>query len=116
MTRGEQFVESLRLKHDFYDRHERRSYLRMVEVAKRIVDQPSLLRAGDAFLERFARSDPQQATAYATWKRTLTLSAEEVARQLLEDSDRGANLRDTAPVFVVVPRDELNRAWRAPTP
>ncbi len=116
MTGGEQFVQTLPLKQTFYAPHERRAYLRMVEVAKRIVDQPALLKAGDAFLERFTRSDPHQATAYAIWKRTLAFSAQEVARQLLEDTERGAHLRDTAPVFVVVPREDLSRVWRTSTP
>ncbi len=63
MTRGDQLLRSVPLKDHFYDAHERRSYLRAVEVAKRIVDDPSVLQRGWKFLHRFVRNDPYQRRA-----------------------------------------------------
>ena len=102
MTPGENLLASIKLKSVFYDRHERRAYLRAVEIAKHIVDDPSLIRMGEAFLERHMRFDPHQARYYSLWKRALTLPPEDISRALLEDSDLGAELRGSAPVFVVL--------------
>jgi hypothetical protein len=103
MTRGEQLARALAQKTAFYDAHERRAYARMVEVAGRLIDDPTLIDQGRTFLERFTRHDPHQRTAYRTWDQLLTSSVTEIARQLLEDTERGAWLRDTAPVFVALP-------------
>ncbi len=111
MSRGDQFVGALPLKQRFYDAHERRQYLRMVEVAKRIIDEPSLIAAGHAFLERFVRDDPHQSLAYQNWSQTLRLSPEEIARLMLADNENGAALRDTAPVFAVIDPAEARRLW-----
>lgn len=113
MTRGDQLLKSVPLKDHFYDAHERRSYLRAVEVAKRIVDDPSALRRGREFLHRFARNDPYQRPSYELWTKTLQLRPEDIARRLLEDSETGQALRDSAPVFVVISEEEAKRLWRA---
>lgn len=113
MTKGDSFVRSLPLKQAFYDSHERRAYLRATEIARRIVDQPELIEAGRAFLDRFTRPDPHQAAAYDLWLSTLALSPEDIAERLLEDSDQGAALRDSAPVFVTLPKEDLRRIWAA---
>jgi hypothetical protein len=113
MTRGQRLVESLPLKARFYDAHERRSYLRMVAIASRIVDEPQLIEAGRAYLDRFARNDPHQTSAYETWIRVLDgFPPEQIAARLLEDTDAGALLRDTAPVFVVITPEEAWESWR----
>jgi hypothetical protein len=105
MTKGERFLASLPLKTNFYDRYEKRSYLAAREVARRILNEPSLLEAGREYLERFMRSDPHQALHYELWNRLLRLPPEEIVWRLLEDSERGALLRDTYPVFVVLPQE-----------
>jgi hypothetical protein len=112
MTRGERLVRSLPLKTSFYDLHERRSYLRMMEVASRIIDNQSLIDRGRAFLERFTRNDPHQAIAYHTWTDLLRNPAETIARELLADSATGASLRDSAPVFVVISAAQASEIWR----
>lgn len=104
MTASEQFVLSLPLKRGFYDRHEQRAYARAIEIAKQLVANPSLLTNGKEFLERHVRSDPHQRRYYLLWKSVLALPAEEVASALLADTDLGAELRESAPVFVVVKR------------
>ena len=112
MTRGQRLVASLPLKRSFYDAHERRAYLRMVEVARRIVDDESLVQRGRAHLERFARNDARQAHAYRAWSSLLLRPPEDIARALLADDDRGATLRDTAPVFVVISAPQAKEIWR----
>jgi len=111
MTRGQRLIGSLRIKDRFYDAHERRSYLRTVEVAKRIVDDPSLIEEGRDYLERFVRDDPHQRGGYELWTETLQLPPEEIARRLLSDTENGAELRNTAPVFVVISAGEAQRLW-----
>ena len=116
MSKGERFLASLPLKTSFYDRYEKRSYFIAREVARRILDDPSLLAVGREYLERFMRPDPHQSEHYGLWNQMLRLSPEEIARRLLEDTERGALLRDTYPVFVVLPQEaraELVEATRA---
>lgn len=64
MTPGQRLVRSLSLKKSFYDAHERRAYLRMIEVAACTVDNSNAIERGRAHLERFTRSDARQARAY----------------------------------------------------
>ena len=96
MTRGERLVRGLHLKQQFYDAHERRAYVRSVEVATRIVNDPSLIARGREFLDRFVRPDRRQARNYLVWDALLNRPPEEIARKLLEDSESGASLRDSA--------------------
>jgi hypothetical protein len=91
----------------FYDRYERRAYLRAIEVAKRIVDEPEVVKNAAQFLEEYVRPDPHQAGIYRLWKEMIALSPESIALALLEDSERGAELRGSAPVFVV-----LREGWQ----
>jgi hypothetical protein len=66
------------------------------------VDNPDLIARARLFLERHVRPDPHQRVAYETWCHLLKQSPEVIARALLEDSDTGAELRGSAPVFVVL--------------
>ena len=111
MTRGERIVSKMRLKERFYDAHERRAYLRSVEIAKRILDEPSLIAKGRGYLDRFVRDDPSQAVVFQLWQRALAWPPEEMVRQFLADSDQGSALRDSAPVFVVLPKADALRLW-----
>ena len=103
MTPGEQFVDKLPRKVRFYDLNERRTYEVTRAVAARLVDDPGLVEAGRQYLERHMRGDPAQGRAVAIWQRLLRRSADEIARMLLEDTAEGALLRDTQPVFCVLP-------------
>ena len=111
MTRGQHLIGSLRLKERFHDAHDRRSYLRMVEIAKRIVDDPSLVQRGREYLDRFIRNDPHQQSNCRLWDETLRLPSEEIARQLLSDTPRGAELRESAPVFTVIREADARLIW-----
>ena len=112
MTRGQRLIGSLPLKTSFYDSHERRSYVRLTEVAARIVDDNALIGRGRDFLDRFVRDDPHQAAAYQAWVELLRAPAESIARELLADSPRGAALRDSAPVFVAFSAAQAQELWR----
>jgi hypothetical protein len=109
MTAGERFIASLPLKERFYDAHERRAYQRSLEVARRIIDDPSLLDRGRAFLERFVRNDIRQRQSYQLWVATLGLGAETVARRLVADDERGERLRESAPVFSPISEEVARR-------
>jgi hypothetical protein len=112
MTPGQRLVRSLPLKRAFYDAHERRAYLRMMEVAACVVDDSGAIERGRAHLERFARQDARQAGAYRAWSDLLRSPPQDIARALLADDDRGAALRDTAPVFVVFSPERVKEIWR----
>lgn len=103
MTRGEQFVESLPKKMRFYDRNERRSYELTRAVAARLVDDPALMRNGLAHATRHMRADTSQSQYFLMWQELLQHDVDVVVRHLLEDTPRGALLRDTQPVFCVLP-------------
>ena len=101
MTPGERFVVSVRLKSEFYDRYERRAYSRAVETAKYIIDNPASVSTAAAFLEKHVRCDPHQRLIYETWRELIMQPPAAIALALVEDSERGAELRASAPIFVV---------------
>jgi hypothetical protein len=101
------------MKREFRDAYDRRAYLRACLLGKRLLDEPALLEKGRAFLERFVRDDPRQRRIYALWTDVLTLPVEQIVGQLLADDERGAMLRETAPVFVVIPAGDI-RALQSP--
>ena len=106
MTEGELFVGSLPTKTDFYDRSKRRSYEFTRAVAKRMIDDPTLVVDGLSYLERLMRGDPRQSRYYALWTDLLRQDVRVVVSRMLEDTPDGDLLRDTQPVFVVLPSDE----------
>jgi hypothetical protein len=105
MIRRQDLLDRAALKVRFHDPHDRRAYARAVEIAARILDDPSLLERGRAYLERFMRADPRQRRAYELWLKVLTLGAERVALALVADDEEGAYLRSTAPVFTTIEPD-----------
>ena len=105
MTRGEQFVQSLPRKTRFYDRNERRSYALTCAVAARLIDDPALARNGLLHAQRHMAADRRQTDYFAMWQRLLQRDIQEIVRSLLEDTSHGALLRDSQPVFVVLPDD-----------
>jgi hypothetical protein len=50
-------------------------------------------------------ADRRQTDYFAMWQRLLQRDVQEIVRSLLEDTPQGALLRDTQPVFVVLPDD-----------
>lgn len=99
-------------KRDFHDLHERRAYERAVELANALLERPDLLKVGERFLDRFVAPDRRQAHAYRAWTALLRRPPVEVAQALVEDSDQGQFLRDTAPSFRVVSAEEAEATRR----
>ena len=82
----------------FRDRHDRLKYLKACEVACRIAENPSLIEDARTFLVRMA-ADPHQRDYVEIWREMLERPPAEIAAALVEDSERGDLLQDTAPVF-----------------
>ena len=99
--------QALRLKRTFRDAHERRVYFRAFLLAKHLIDDPELVARGRAYLDRFVKDDPRQSHIYKLWSDAIQLPVEEIALSLLADDARGEALRESAPVFVVIPADEI---------
>lgn len=102
MTRGKQFVESIPRKTRFYDRSEWRSYELSRVVAARLIDEPSLIENGRDYAMRHMSKDVAQSEYFRMWDALLQRDVAEIVRSLLEDTPRGALLRDTQPVFCVL--------------
>lgn len=101
----------------FWDRNHRFSYLVAVEIAHRIQGNPGLLVTALTHLERFASGDPRQAKGYALWRHLLTRTPEEIISRLVERSESGDYVRQTAPSFGALPanvRSRLVAAARRP--
>lgn len=110
MTEGERFVSTLPAKMNFHDRSKRRSYDVTRRVAAHLVDDPGLVDNGRAFLERHVRPDPAQAQYYELWMNLLRQDVRQIVRQMLADTSQGDLLRDTQPVFVVIPPEERSHS------
>ena len=67
MTRGERFVEAIPRKDRFYDRNERRSYELTRAVAARLIDDPTLVKSGAAYLKRYMSQDVAQSQYVILW-------------------------------------------------
>lgn len=102
MSDGARLIASLPLKAEFYDSHERRAYARAVEIARRIVDDPTLIENARRFMDIHMKPDPHQRSAYDAWSVLLEHPAADIARALLADTPAGAELRGNAPVFVTI--------------
>jgi len=110
MRESEAFIRSLPLKRQFYDRNERRRYEIALVTAAKLIDDPATLKHGLAYMERHMRGDPTQARYYAMWMDMISRDPKEIVRELLADTDRGALLRETRPVFYVVEGIEREQA------
>jgi hypothetical protein len=83
----------------FHDRHEWIDFLKVREVARRIVADPSMIDDARRFVETHMVPDPHQRTYALMWLELLKQPAAEIAAALLEDTARGRLLRETRPVF-----------------
>jgi len=91
------------IKRRFRDRYELRSYVRLALLAEKLMNHPELISRGSAYLERFTKNDPRQLRTYQVWTDLLRLPVPELVSALLADDERGAWMRETSPVFVVIP-------------
>ena len=104
---------AIEFKRDFRSAYERRAYLRACLLGKRLLAEPVLIEKGRAFLDRFVKPDPRQRHIYALWADALSLPVEDLVLQLLSDNARGETLRETAPVFATISRDEVRALERS---
>jgi hypothetical protein len=105
MRESEAFIRSLPLRRRFYDRNE----IALVTAAK-LIDDPATLKSGAEYMECHMSADPAQARYYALWKELISRGPKEIVRELLADTDRGALLRETCPVFYVLAGAEREQA------
>ena len=82
----------------FHDRHEWVNFLKMQEVARRLVSEPSMIDGARRFIDKHMRPDPHQRDYVVMWEELLNRRPEEIAAALTEDSPRGQLLRETSPV------------------
>lgn len=94
-------------KHAFRDRAEVKAYARAILLTKRLLEDPTLVERGRSYLDRFVSKDPNQKRSYDLWIIMLATPLEHFVPQFLADNDDGAFLRETAPVFTVVPPNEV---------
>jgi hypothetical protein len=83
----------------FHDRHEWIDFLKVQEVARRIVADPSMIADARRFVEKHMASDPHQRSYALMWRDLLNRPPAEIAAALTEDSARGRLLRETSPPF-----------------
>jgi len=83
----------------FHDRHERLTYLKAAETARRVLSDPALIGTAIAFVQRFMAPDPHQSRYTAVWLDLLGRSPADIAAALLADTEQGRLLRETCPVF-----------------
>jgi hypothetical protein len=101
------------LKREFRDAYDRRTYARACLLARRLLENPALVQDGRTYLERFVRDDPKQRRIYQIWSGMLELPVAALVGRLLADDEAGAALRDSAPVFVVIPPDDVRAFERS---
>jgi hypothetical protein len=87
------------MKTRFHDRHDRIDYLKVCEIARRIVREPLLIAAARDFVEAAMVADPHQGVYAGMWRDVLKLPPSEIAAALVADTARGQLLRETRPVF-----------------
>jgi hypothetical protein len=84
---------------EFYDQSQRLKYLYAREMARRLVERPSLVQSGKSYLEANVAPNPRMRRYYLLWQNLLEQPADEISRQLISDTPEGQQLRDSMPVF-----------------
>lgn len=73
------------------------------ETCSRILDDPTLIENGRRHMQRFMAQDSRMSKYYHLWQSVIDLPPTEMCRRLLADTPEGEALRDSSPVFVVLP-------------
>jgi hypothetical protein len=89
----------------FYDRHHAFEFLVGCEVARRLLEDPSLIAMARIKLEEHLGGIPNHRDAYNLWSKLIELPVEEVARKLSQNDDEGDYIRQTMPSFIALPTD-----------
>ncbi len=83
-------------------------------VARRLVDDPSLLGKAKAILERWKRASvPPSPRYFADWERVMRRRPEQVAAFLVSMSDEAVRLRQSSPFAPLVTPEERERIYEA---
>jgi hypothetical protein len=110
MRESEAFIRSLPLKRRFHDRNERRRYEIALVIAAKLIDDPTIRQNGLDYIDRHMGEGDARPDYRALWLELIARDPKDIARQLLADTDRGALLRDTSPVFYVLSAAERDAA------
>lgn len=81
----------------------------MVEIARRLVENPELVKAGAQYLETHMAGNAQVAEHYRLWKSLLRRPVGELVRRWLADTDEGDYLRANPPLFLVIDDETRKR-------
>jgi hypothetical protein len=88
----------------FYDRHDAFEFLVGCEVARRLLEDQSLIAVAQVKLEELG-GVPNHRDAYNLWSKLLELPLEEIARKLNQNDEEGDYIRQTRPSFIALPED-----------
>jgi hypothetical protein len=89
----------------FHDRHHAFEFLVGCEVARRLLEDPSLIAVARLKLEDQLGDVPSHRDAYNLWSKLLELPVDEVARRLCLNDEEGDYIRQTSPSFIALPED-----------
>lgn len=88
------------MKTRFHDRAQWIDYLKAVEMARRLEEDPHVIDTAWDYVRRHMRHDPSQRRYYVFWVNTLNgKSRFQIAALLIEDSEEGQFARDGRPPF-----------------
>ncbi|MBX6368389.1 MAG: hypothetical protein IRZ04_10415 [Rhodospirillales bacterium] len=93
-------------------RHARFKRALFEEVCARLRRDPTLVENGRRYMERFMAPDPRMQRYYALWREVIELPVDEICDRLLADTPEGEALRDSCPVFTVLPHEVRMRLAR----
>ncbi len=85
------------------DRHREFKLALFRETCSRILDNPSLIENGRQHMQQFMAKDVRMSKYYRLWQSVIDLPPAEMCRRLLADTPEGDALRDSSPVFIVLP-------------
>jgi len=89
-----------------HSRLDERSLVLHKRVAEKLLDNPALLDRARGNLRRWQESHGASSLALAEWERILTGTADQVARFLVERSEKATRLRQSSPFTGILTEPE----------
>jgi hypothetical protein len=93
-------------------RHAKFKHALLREVCERLRRDPALVANGRRYIERFMAPDPRMAEYYALWREVIELPVDTICDRLRAETPEGEALRDSCPVFTVLPQELRMRLAR----
>lgn len=87
------------MKTAFRGRHEQLRYAKFAEIARRLRENPAIIKDARRFVLAHMRPDPHQRAYAERWLVVLGLPVETMIDKLLADNPEGDLPRDSAPPF-----------------